>query len=464
MSKPSRRVRRSNTLGIRPLYFLTSALLAGTVPVRAQQAPAPGNVLEEVIVTSQKREENLQAVPISIQALDTKKLSELQVSSFDDYARYLPSLSVQSYGPGYAQLYVRGVTNGGDGLKVGSQPLVGVYLDEMPVTTIANNLDVHIYDVARVEALSGPQGTLFGASSMAGTLRIITNKPDPSKFDAGYDLTANKFTAGAGGGKVEGFVNLPIAEHAAVRLVGWGERDGGYINNVAAPAGLTYPTSGTPRTNAGLVEKNYNWVNTVGGRGALKLDLNDSWTVTPTLETQHQKANGQFATTPYGATVSGTYTATVPGSGDLNISRYYPEYSDDTWWQATLTVQGRIGDFDVIYAGGYLNRDRADIADYTDYYSSTTSPPGVERTSSTTRATWSTRRRPRSRATCSRSSRTSSGSRRRRSGGCDSSPAPSCSGRAMTRAMSTGCRTCRTPPTRWPVTPVRSTASRACCT
>ena len=144
---------------LRPVFVATSSILAASIAC-GQQAPAGSGssaMLDEVIVTSQKREENIQSVPISIEAIDSKKLADLQVASFDDYARFLPSLSVQSYGPGQAQLYVRGVTNGGDGIHLGSQPLVGVYMDEMPVTTIANNLDVHVYDMARVEALSGPQ-------------------------------------------------------------------------------------------------------------------------------------------------------------------------------------------------------------------------------------------------------------------------------------------------------------------
>ncbi|MEI8296978.1 MAG: Plug domain-containing protein, partial [Pseudomonadota bacterium] len=187
---------RLQALPLRPLFALTSAILAAAAAAAGTDAGAASGGLDEVIVTAQKRSENLQSVPISIQAFDTRKLTELQVTSFDDYAKYLPSLSVQSYGPGQAQLYVRGVTNGGDGLKVGSQPLVGVYVDEMPVTTIGNNLDIHVYDIARVEALSGPQGTLFGSSSMAGTMRIITNKPDPSKFEGGFDITLNTFTKG----------------------------------------------------------------------------------------------------------------------------------------------------------------------------------------------------------------------------------------------------------------------------
>src|SRR5882672_6861187 len=148
---------------------LATALLLPASGTQAQQSDA--GVLEEVVVTAQKREENLQRVPVSIQALDSAKLDELNTTDFQSYAQYLPSLSYQTYGPGQAQLYVRGVTNGGDGLRVGSLPLVGLYLDEQPVTTIGNSLDVHVYDIARVEALSGPQGTLFGASSMAGTLR-----------------------------------------------------------------------------------------------------------------------------------------------------------------------------------------------------------------------------------------------------------------------------------------------------
>jgi outer membrane receptor protein involved in Fe transport len=359
MRKPSR---RPNTLNLRPLVALTSAILAAAA-ARAAEAPVASGGLEEVIVTAQKRSENLQSVPISIQAFDTKKLTELQVQSFDDYAKYLPSLSTQSYGPGQSQLYVRGVTNGGDGLHVGSQPLVGLYLDEMPVTTIANNVDIHVYDIERVEALSGPQGTLFGASSMAGTMRIITNKPNPAGLEGGFDVTLNTFSKGAPGGTVEGFVNLPINDRAAVRLVAWHEEDGGYINNVANPP-ETYPTSGIERSNAGIVKKHYNWVDTTGGRAALKINLSDTWSVMPTVQHQHQVANGQFGYTPFG-TVSGDVT--IPPSGDLNVSRFFPERNDDTWTQATFTVQGKVSDFDLIYAGGYMKRKIDAVADYSDY-------------------------------------------------------------------------------------------------
>lgn len=329
---------------------VATALLAPGMATHAQQSDA--GVLEEVVVTAQKREENLQRVPVSIQALDNKTLDELNTTDFQSYAQYLPSLSYQTYGPGQAQLYVRGVTNGGDGLRVGSLPLVGVYLDEQPVTTIGNSLDVHVYDIARVEALSGPQGTLFGASSMAGTLRIITNKPDPKAFAAGYDLELNQVGHGGTGGIVEGFLNLPIGSRSAIRLVGFGEKDAGYIDNVPGP-GQVYPTSGAPRDNAALVEQDFNDTTISGGRAALGIELNDNWTVTPAVMYQKQAAHGTFAYDP--------------ATGDLKIAHYLPERNDDKWHQASLTVEGKIGSFDLVYSGGQFHRDIHNDADYSDY-------------------------------------------------------------------------------------------------
>ena len=86
---------------------------------------------------------------------------------------------------------MRGVANGSNGNHSGPTPSVGQYLDEQPITTIQGSLDIHIYDIERVEMLAGPQGTLYGASSQAGTIRTITNKPDPTKFSASYDLKGN---------------------------------------------------------------------------------------------------------------------------------------------------------------------------------------------------------------------------------------------------------------------------------
>ena len=134
---------------------------------------------------------------------------------------------------------MRGIVSGNDGNHSGPLPTVGVYLDEQPITTIGVTLDMHIYDIDRVEVLSGPQGTLYGASSEAGTVRIITNKPDASGFSATYDVQGNTVSHGSQGYIAEGYVNVPVADNAAIRVVAWSEHDAGYIDNLNGTR--TYP-------------------------------------------------------------------------------------------------------------------------------------------------------------------------------------------------------------------------------
>jgi outer membrane receptor protein involved in Fe transport len=317
----------------------------------AQDAAPAGNAVEEVIITAQKRDENLQDVPVSIQALGGQKLEELQVSEFGDFVKFLPSVSTQPIGPGFGSVYMRGVASGGDGNHSGSLPSVGIYLDEQPITTIQGALDIHVYDIARVESLAGPQGTLYGASSQAGTIRIITNKPEIGVFEGAFDAEVNTVTGGDQGYVAEGYVNIPLGETMAARLVGWYDHDAGYIDNV--PATRTYPTWGGTINNDDFAEENYNDVDTIGARASLKIDLGENWTITPQLMGQRQEANGNFSYNPL--------------IGDLAQARFRPEYSDDQWYQAALTVEGKIGMFDVVYAGSYLKRDVETASDYSDY-------------------------------------------------------------------------------------------------
>jgi outer membrane receptor protein involved in Fe transport len=212
----------------------------------ADDTSAAGAGLEEVIVTATKRTESLQNVAISIDAISSAKLEQLHVESFEDYAKFLPSVTYQTFGPGLAKIYMRGISTGGTPNHTGPLPSVGVYLDEQPITTIQGPLDIHVYDIERVEALAGPQGTLFGASSQAGTLRIITNKPELNKFSGGYDVQGNVVSHGDEGGVLEGFVNVPLGDGAAVRLVGWAEHDAGYINNVAGTLNFPSAPASTP--------------------------------------------------------------------------------------------------------------------------------------------------------------------------------------------------------------------------
>jgi iron complex outermembrane receptor protein len=331
---------------------VASALL-GCIPAAraADDQPEVGG-LAEVVVTAQKRTENMQDVPVSIQAFSTEKLEQMNVSSFDDYAKMIPSLSFQNDGgPSFEHTYMRGVASGGDGNHSGSQPSVGMYMDEQPVTTIDGNLNLHIYDIQRIEALSGPQGTLYGASSESGTIRIITNKPDPKALTGGYDLEGNTVDHGGQGYKFEGFVNIPLSDIAAVRLVGWDEKDAGFIDNVHGTA--FFPTSGITVDNAAQVRNNFNDVETKGGRAALKVDLNDNWTILPQFMGQATDTNGNFAYNP--------------AVGPLETVKFLPEYTHDSWVQSALTIEGKIADFDLVYTGAYLTRNTHEAEDYTDY-------------------------------------------------------------------------------------------------
>ena len=327
----------------------TTMLTTGSASAFAQ---TDASQLEEVVVTAQKRSENLQDVPISIQALGSERLDALQVSDANDYVKYLPSVIAPTGAPGFSNFYMRGVASGENNNHSGPLPSVGVYLDEQPVTTITGPLDVHIYDIDRVEVLSGPQGTLYGASSQAGTIRIISNKPSTSGFSAGYDLEANRVSHGSDlGFSGEGFVNVPLGDRAAVRLVAWAQRDAGYIDN--KPGTLTFPTGPITITNSALVEDDYNEVDTVGARAALKIDLDDNWTVTPQLMGQRTQVDGGFAADP--------------AVGSHAVRRFYPEGSDDKWFQAAMTIEGKVSNLDVVYAGAHMRRWVDTDQDYSDY-------------------------------------------------------------------------------------------------
>ncbi len=327
----------------------------------------------EIVVTATKREERLQNVPQSVIALGTKRLDQLNISNFDQYTKQLPSVSYNTSQSGGAVIYMRGVATGGDGNHSGSLPSVGVYLDEQPVTTNGGALDVHIYDIARIESLAGPQGTLYGASSEAGTIRIITNKPDLTATYGRVDGELNKVEHGEMGGKAEGMINIPVAPNIAFRGVAFYQQDAGFIDNV--PGSRTYcgtavlgpdgddantdpdvvgcEHNGITVNNNAFVRKNINTKTTYGGRAALKVDLNENWTVTPTIMHQYSKLDGFYA-----------YDPTL---GEFNVQRFRKEYAKDQFTQAAMTVEGKVWNFDVTYAGAYMDRPTYSIQDYTDY-------------------------------------------------------------------------------------------------
>ena len=214
--------------------MIATAMVSGSLAL----APfAHSAEIEEVIVTAQKREANVQDVPMNVQVFDTTKLEELGISNFDDYAMHLTNVTYESTQHGVASVYMRGIYDGsGNASNAGNS--ASIYFDEQPVTSIGRNLDVYIYDVARIETLAGPQGTLFGANSQAGVWRRMPNKPNTDQFEAGIDGDLNTVRYGDLGYAVKGFVNQPLGERAAICLGAWCEEEGGYIDNVAAAAGM----------------------------------------------------------------------------------------------------------------------------------------------------------------------------------------------------------------------------------
>ena len=349
--------------------------------------------LGEIVVTATRRSESVQKVPISLQALTPEKLEQRQVVNFSDYAALLPSVSYASLGPGRSDLYFRGISFASEGAGDTSEAAVaGIYLDEIPMTSSGRMPEVHVYDMQRVEALSGPQGTLFGSSSLSGTLRLITNKPKIGAFEGGYDVEVNKFTKGGSntGTVDEGFINIPVAKNVAVRIMAYYDHTGGYIDNTpgtytyqvyangvnnvnnpnAAPIG-TYTISNSnaplnlPANSLGssvnpIAKRNANPVGEYGGRISLLAQFGD-WSVMPQLVYQYLDAKGSFNFDPK--------------VGDLAVHDFGPTENRDAWIQAALTINGKIGDFDVISSSGYFHRRIKNTNDYT-YYTTHYDNPG----------------------------------------------------------------------------------------
>ncbi|WNC67724.1 TonB-dependent receptor [Thalassotalea nanhaiensis] len=332
----------------------------------AEEATKEG--IEVIEVTSRKRVENIQHVPSSVQALSSKDIEEQGITNFEDYALLLPSLSFNSAGPGLAQVYMRGAADGGDGNASGSQPSVAIYLDEQPVTAIGRNLDLHVYDIERIEALAGPQSTLFGASSQSGTLRIITNKPDTEAFEGGVSVDLSTTNEGEPNNTFEGFVNIPVSEDTAIRLVGWSKHDGGYIDNIAGTHTSALFTNGgesslVENNNDAHVEEDFNTLDNTGFRAGVKTQISDNWDALLTTIYQKQETNGVWYHDP---------DAPNGEVGDLEVQRFNPEEMDDEFTQASVTITGDLGDAELVYAGSFMERNvefHNDYSDYTDYYS-----------------------------------------------------------------------------------------------
>lgn len=376
------------------LAYAIGAILGASVTTGYAAGPDSGNAaasdqLAEVIVTAQRREQSLQDVPITMQALTSQTLSELNASTFDDFVKYLPNVSRATNGPGQTNVYIRGLSIGSGGTEgsgaIGTFPNVAVYLDEQSEQLPGRNLDIYAVDLERIEVLEGPQGTLFGGGAQAGVLRYITNKPKlnvtEGSAEGGYGTTAH----GDPNNSANFVLNLPlIPDTLAVRGVFYEERRGGYINNVPSnftrmgtDLGIALRNGGTVSDTGqvltpGVVPADSEVINNdliagnainsltyTGFRLSGLLKINENWEALLAQSYQNMDAEGVFYQNPNGSDGNAL--------GPLSATVFNPSYVKDRFENTALTVTGKIGDFKLIYSGAYLVRNVDQVQDYTNY-------------------------------------------------------------------------------------------------
>lgn len=346
-----------------------TALMVASATAHAQEADQGPRQIEEILVTATKRAASSQSIPVAVQAVNEETLEQLNIGNFDDYVRQLPNVTFGGRGPGQSTVYIRGlavqpITTLLSGAQ-GTTPNVALYLDEQPVTAPGRNLDVYAADIERIEVLPGPQGTLFGASSQAGTIRLITNKPVLDEFQAGFDASIATTKKGEISNGVEVYINVPVIEDKlAIRGVYYNINEGGYIDNVegtfTTDPSINPDSQATPNavryeeaSNGTLVEKDFNDSGYEGFRFSALFRVNEDWDISAQHTHQELDADGVF-----------DYD---PEVGDLEVNRFFPDFLEDKFDQTAWTVEGRLGALNLIYTGAYLDRDINQSVDYTGY-------------------------------------------------------------------------------------------------
>ena len=332
------------------------AAAVGTGPgvALAQQ----GEGIEEITVTATKRGEvSIMDIAGSIQAFDNQAIRSQGLTDMESYTKLSPNLTYFGTQAGQGKIFIRGIADAPDTFIV--QQSSAIYLDEQPITQSSNAVDVRLVDIERVEILSGPQGTLYGSSSQSGTLRIVTNKPDPTKFEAFADATVKGMSEGDNSFDFSGMVNIPLAEDTfAIRLVGFSATEGGFIDNVLGTTGncefFGKCPIGGPQTNDNAVKDDWNETTITGGRVSAKWFINDDWSATLGAIFQNIDSDAE-----------NTYDPTI---GDLELIAFHPDTWEDDWQQYSFTIEGNITDrLSFTSATAYFVRDSEYTQDTTEY-------------------------------------------------------------------------------------------------
>ncbi len=360
--------------------------------------------LEEVIVTAQRRTESMQNVPISMQAFTAQTLQQLNISTFDDYIKYLPNVSSANNGPGQNEVFMRGLSAGAQASQgsgsTGVYPNVAIYLDNQSGQLPNRNLDIYAIDLKRIEVLEGPQGTLFGSGAEAGTVRYITNEPKLDVIEGSFKVGTGVTTHGDPNGEISGVVNLPvIQDRMAVRAAAFFDRRGGYIDNVAAtftrhdtdvgihnanyatscdvgapvagacPGGSNATAFGVPPgspslSNAAIADKSINPTTYSGIRTEVLYKFNDAWDVLISEMYQKLETQGVFYQQPNAPDSTAANPLLL---NPLEVTLFNNAFDHDQFNNLALTVNGKFGDLKAVYTGGYLERRVEQVGDYTNY-------------------------------------------------------------------------------------------------
>src|SRR5437762_1583607 len=344
-----------------------AAYAAAADPSVPAEAGSSAAGIQEVVVTAQRRTENVQDVPIAIQAFTGEALQQLNVTSLDDLIRYLPNVATASAGPGQDQIFMRGLSAGNvatqSGGSINGFPNVAIYLDEQSGQLPGRNLDVYAADLERIEVLEGPQGTLFGAGAQAGVIRYITNKPKLDRVEANVSASYATTAHGDPSTSIEGVLNVPvIPDKFAVRVVAYNDSRGGYINNIPGTftraatdqvvvnyfGGVVPPNSG-PINNNFQIGRATNPLTYKGVRGELLYQFSDDWNFLVSQSYQNLDAEGVF----WQETYDGVHNV-LP---ELSVQLYSPSYNTDKFTDTAWTLNGKLGFLQAVYTGAYLDRN-----------------------------------------------------------------------------------------------------------
>jgi iron complex outermembrane receptor protein len=346
---------RRIALGAAGISLCISTSLAQNSTSDKPAADAATTGLEEIVVTADRHVGTVQSTPISVTAISGDELQAQGITSASEVGAETPGISEHNSGPGQTEYEMRGISSAG-----GTSPTVGFYLDDVPLTPAAQSLegkvviDPNLYDINRVEVLRGPQGTLYGSSSMGGTIRLITNQPDTHEFGASGQVTGSDTQDGGANYGVNAMVNLPlINDHLAIRIVGTDNYTSGWIDRIVVSP-FPLPTNGGFTRGDVLAapvvadHKDVNWEREESVRGSVLWQPVDGLTITPTV--MYQKI-----------TQGGPNYVDAPSPGVSYEAHYQPfdinEPYSDTFTLTTLPIKYDFDSIEVASITAHYNRN-----------------------------------------------------------------------------------------------------------